>query len=86
MMPNVPFMAVNQEKSKIHGITMMPSRKYTPREETAVFGIVQRRIVQRLRYSSAAFIYALRGVSHTVTSRELVRQVPTQIGCPPLPL
>ena len=86
MMPNVPFMAVNQEESKVYGITMMPSRKYALMEEKAVFGTVHHKIVLRLRYSSAAFLYVLRGVSHTVTSRELVRQVPTQIGCPPLSL
>ena len=86
MMPNVPFMAVNQEKSKIYGITMMPSRKYAPMEETTVFGTVQRRDTLQFRYLTAAFLYALRGASHTVTSRELVRQVPTQIGCLPLSL
>ena len=74
MMPNVPFMAVNQEKSKIYGITMMPSMKYAPKEETAAFGIVQRRDMLKSRYLTAAFLYVLRGVSHTVTSRELVRQ------------
>ena len=86
MMPNVPFMAVKQEKAIIYGIKMMPSRKYAPKEETAVFGTVYHKIVLRLRYSSAAFNYVLLGASHTVTSRELVRQVPTQIGCPPLSL
>jgi hypothetical protein len=86
MMPNMPIMAVNQEKSKIYGITMMPYGRYVPKVKKAVFGTVQHKIVLRLRYSSAAFLYALRGVSHTVTSRELVRQVPTQIGCPPLSL
>ena len=86
MMPNVPFMAVNQEKSKIYGITMMPSRKYAPKEEIAVFGIVHHRIVLRLWYSSAAFLYALWGASHGIASRELVRQVPPQSGCSPLAL
>ena len=86
MMPNMPIMAVNEEKSKIYGITMMPNKRYAQMEEKAVFGIVHSRIVQILRYLMTAFIYVLRGVSHTVTSRELVRQVPTQIGCPPLSL
>ena len=72
MMPNVPFMAVNQEKSKIYGITMMPSRKYAPKEEIAVFGIVHHRIVLRLWYSSAAFLYALWGASHGIASRDFV--------------
>jgi hypothetical protein len=86
MMPNMPIMAVNQEKSKVYGITMMPNKRYALMEEKAVFGTVHHKIVLRLRYSSAAFLYALRGVSHTVTSRELVRQVPPQSGCSPLVL
>lgn len=86
MMPNVPFMAVKQEKSKIYGITMMPHGRYASMEGTAVFGIVQRRDTLQSRYLLTAFLYVLRGVSHTVTSRELVRQVPTQIGCLPLSL
>jgi hypothetical protein len=86
MMPNVPFMAVKQEKSKIYGITMMPYGRYALMEEKAVFGIVQHRDTLQSRYLMTAFLYTLRGVSHTVTSRELVRQVPTQIGCLPLSL
>lgn len=73
MMPNTPIMAVNQEKSKIYGITMMPNRRYAPKEETAVFGTVQHRDMLQSRYLMTAFLYVLRGVSHTVTSRELVR-------------
>ena len=37
-------------------------------EEKAVFGIVQHRNTLKYRYLMTAFIYALRGVSHTVTS------------------
>ena len=55
-------------------------------EEKAVFGTVQHRNTLKYRYLMTAFLYVLRGASHTVTSRELVRQVPTQIGCPPLSL
>ena len=72
MMPNTPIMAANQEKSKIYGITMMPHGRYASMEGTAVFGTVQRRIVLRWRYLMTAFLYALRGVSHTVTSRDFV--------------
>ena len=84
MMPNMPIMAVNQEKSKVYGITMMPYGRYVPKVKKAVFGTVQHRDMLQSRYLMTAFLYVLRGVSHTVTSRELVRQVPTQIGCPPL--
>ena len=72
MMPNVPIMAVKQEKAIIYGIKMMPNRRYTPMEEMAVFGTVQRRIVLRWRYLMNAFLYVLRGASHTVTSRDFV--------------
>ncbi len=44
----------------------------------AVFGIGQRRDTLESRYLTSAFIYALRGVSYGITSRELVRQVPNQ--------
>lgn len=47
-------------------------------EKEAVFGIVQRRNSLIFRYPKVAFIYALRGVSYGITSRELVRQLPNQ--------
>ena len=72
MMPNMPIMAVKQEKAIIYGIKMMPSRKYAPMEEMAVFGSVQRRIVLKYRYLMTAFLYVLRGVSYTITSRDFV--------------
>ena len=56
------------------------------RGEKAAFGIVQRRNTLKSRYLTAAFLYALRGVSYGIASRELVRQVPNQIGCSPISL
>ena len=72
MMPNVPFVAVNQEKSKVYGITMMPYGRYVPKVKKAVFNTVQRRDTLQSRYLMTAFLYVLRGASHTVTSRDFV--------------
>ena len=44
----------------------------------AVFGIVQRRNSLKFRYPKVAFIYALRGVSYGITSRDFVCQSPNQ--------
>ena len=72
MMPNTPFMAAKQEKTIIYGIKMMPNGRYASMEGTAVFGIVQRRDTLQSRYLMTAFLYVLRGASHTVTSRDFV--------------
>lgn len=86
MMPNTPIMAAKREQAKYYGIKMMPSERYTQIGQKAVFGIVRRRNTLKSRYLTAAFLYALRGVSYGITSRELVRQVPPQSGCSPLAL
>ena len=49
-----------------------------PNGKRSVFGIVQRRNSLKFRYLRIAYSYAPRCVSYTVTSRELVRQVPIQ--------
>ena len=38
----------------------------------AVFGIVQRRNALKLRHLKVAYYYALRGMSHCITSRDFV--------------
>ena len=86
MMPNTPIMAAKREQAKYYGIEMMPSDRYTQIEKKAAFGIGQRRNTLKSRYLTAAFLFALRGVSYGIASRELVRQVPPQSGCSPLAL
>ena len=43
-----------------------------PKDKEAVFGIVQRRNMLKSRYLAAAFLYALRGASHGIASRDFV--------------
>ena len=49
-----------------------PLWRNTPRGKKATFSIVQRRNSLKSRYPSAAFLYALRGASHGITSRDFV--------------
>ena len=49
-----------------------PLWRNTPRGKKAVCGIVQRRDTLKSRYLTAAFLYALRGASHGITSRDFV--------------
>ena len=49
-----------------------------PNGKRSVFGIVQRRNSLKLRYLRFACYYALRGVSHGITSRDFVCQSPNQ--------
>ena len=49
-----------------------PLWRNTPRGKKAVFGIVQRRNTLKSRYLTSAFLYALRGASHGITSRDFV--------------
>lgn len=49
-----------------------------PDGERSVFGIVQRRNPLKLWYLRTAFLYALRGVSYGITSRDFVCQSPNQ--------
>ena len=72
MMPNTPIMAAKREQAKYYGIEMMPSDRYTQSGQKAVFGIVQRRNTPESRYLTAAFLYALRGVSYGIASRDFV--------------
>ena len=72
MMPNTPIMAAKREQAKYYGIEMMPSERYTQSGQEAVFGIGQRRNTLKPRYLTAAFLYALRGVSHGIASRDFV--------------
>ena len=72
MMPNTPIMAVKREKSIFYGIKIMPPMRYMPRHKKAVFGMVQRRTMLKLRCFIAVFLYASWGASHTVTSRDFV--------------
>ena len=44
----------------------------------ALFGIVQRKNSLKFRYLKVAFLYALRGMSHCITSRDFVCQSPNQ--------
>ena len=56
----------------------------TPRGKKAAFGIEQRRDTLKSRYLTAAFLYALRGASHGIASRDFVcRKSPitAEIGC-----
>ena len=46
--------------------------KMYPQGQEAVFGIVQRRDTLKSRYLTAAFLYALRGASHGIASRDFV--------------
>lgn len=57
---------------KYYGIEMMPSDRYTPSGQEAVFGIVQRRNTLKSWYLTAAFLFALRGVSYGIASRDFV--------------
>lgn len=43
-----------------------------PRGKKATFSIVQRRNSLKSRYLTSAFLYALRGASHDITSRDFV--------------
>ena len=72
MKPNAPIMAAKREQAKHYGIEMMPSDRYTQSGQKAVFSIVQRRDTLKSRYLTAAFLYALRGASHSITSRDFV--------------
>ena len=78
MMPNAPIMAAKREQAKYYGIEMMPSKRYTQSGQKAVFSIVQRRDALKSRYLTAAFLYALWGASHGITSRDFVCQSPNQ--------
>ena len=49
-----------------------------PKGQEADFGIVQRRDTLKSLYLAAAFLYALRGASHGITSRDFVCQSPNQ--------
>ena len=46
--------------------------KKCPKGQEADFGIVQRRDTLKSRYLAAAFLYALRGVSYGIASRDFV--------------
>lgn len=50
----------------------VPLWRNTPRDKKAVCGIVQRRDTLKSLYLAAAFLYALRGASHDITSRDFV--------------
>ena len=50
----------------------VPLWRNTPRDKKAVFGIVQRRNTLKSRYLTSAFLYALRGASHGIASRDFV--------------
>ena len=49
-----------------------PIWRNTPRGKKAVCGIVQRRDTLKSLYLAAAFLYALRGASHGIASRDFV--------------
>ena len=49
-----------------------------PNGKRSVFGIVQRRNSLKLRHLKVAYYYALRGMSHCITSRDFVCQSPNQ--------
>lgn len=49
-----------------------PLWRNTPRGKKAVCGIVQRRDTLKSLYLAAAFLYAMRGASHGITSRDFV--------------
>ena len=65
-------------KTIFYGIKIMPLLVYAPRHKKAVFGIGQRRYTLESRYLTSAFIYALLGMSHCITSRDFVCQSPNQ--------
>ena len=46
--------------------------KMYPKGKKATFSIVQRRDTLKSRYLTAAFLYALRGASHGIASRDFV--------------
>ena len=46
--------------------------RYAPRGKKVVFGIGQRRNMQKSRYLTPAFLYALRGASYGIASRDFV--------------
>ncbi len=46
-----------------------------PKDKNAVCGIVQRRDTLKSLYLAAAFLYALRGASHGITSRDNVLHI-----------
>ena len=71
-MPNTPIMAAKREQAKYYGIEMMPSVDTPKLSKKAVFDIVQRRNTLKSRYLTAAFLYALRGVSYGIASRDFV--------------
>ena len=50
----------------------VPLWRNTPRGKKAVCGIVQRRNALKSLYLTAAFLYALRGASHGIASRDFV--------------
>ena len=50
----------------------VPLWRNTPRGKKAVCGIVQRRDTLKSLYLAAAFLYALRGASHGIASRDFV--------------
>ena len=50
----------------------VPLWRNTPRGKKAVCGIVQRRDTLKSRYLTAAFLYALRGASYGIASRDFV--------------
>ena len=52
-----------------------PLWRNTPRGKKAVCGIVQRRNMLKSWYLTAAFLYALRGASHGITSRDNVLHI-----------
>ena len=52
-----------------------PIWRNTPKGKKAVCGIVQRRDTLKSLYLAAAFLYALRGASHGITSRDNVLHI-----------
>ena len=53
-------------------IIIEPNWLNTPSGRKAVFGIVQRRNTLKSRHLTAAFLYALRGASYGIASRDFV--------------
>ena len=49
--------------------------RYAPRGKKVVFGIGQRRNMLKSRYLTPAFLYALRGASHDIASRDNVLHI-----------
>ena len=52
--------------------------RYAPKGKGVAFGIGWRRDTPESRYPTAAFLSALRGASHGITSRDFVCQSPNQ--------